>query len=714
MNPLRIFNSAPGEKKFFLSFGVFFLGVLASYAVFAQSPVPAQEGGGAGGLTAAGIRFPVPELGNCKNKEDCRTYCNEPAHMPACIAFSENHGLVNKEEAVLAKKFANRILAGNGPGGCTSPESCKNFCGTVKNIGECLAFAEKQGIQGEHFEEAKKLKTYLESGGSLPGGCTSRESCESYCRDFSHAEECFAFAEKAKIAPASAPGQIGRGEPGPRPEEIRKFLELAKRNETPGGCTSKESCESYCRDEKYFNECIAFGERAGFIPKEDAALLKGTGGKGPGGCDSEEACYSYCNEPAHQQECVAFAEEHRVISPDGVKEVKNAWIRLRQGFENAPQEVAECLKASVGENIIQDIQSGKLVPGPAIGDRVKACFEKFGDHPNPQRPFQNVPPEIAGCLKDKFGTDFDAVRTGKKELTPESADVFRVCFETQRLFAGEDERLPATPPVDRVREFLRSAPSSVLACLKEKFGTDFSAESPEKFLRLPEAGGRMKDCFDEFRLRQSIPVPEKPQALPMPPLTGLGNISPALLECLKENMNPEVLSNIMRGAQAPPEFTELVKKCALQIRNASGTIPQLELPPIQKPACIQVITPARDPASGTCREFPTPCDVPQNWYKVERCYSSQDPSGGGSTGEVVPQPSYMYPTYSAPPATNDVLICSDYESCKRVCTDASNPYFGSVKCTEFRKSLIQPTSQVNFSLFRLLGAIFLPFLGSGR
>lgn len=33
--------------------------------------------------------------------------------------------------------------------------------------------------------------------------------------------------------------------------------------------------------------------------------------------------------------------------------------------------------------------------------------------------------------------------------------------------------------------------------------------------------------------------------------------------------------------------------------------------------CIQVITPARNPATGEIREFPTPCDVPEGWEKVE-------------------------------------------------------------------------------------------------
>jgi len=41
------------------------------------------------------------------------------------------------------------------------------------------------------------------------------------------------------------------------------------------------------------------------------------------------------------------------------------------------------------------------------------------------------------------------------------------------------------------------------------------------------------------------------------------------------------------------------------------------------PVCIQVITPAKDPKTGECRNFPTPCDVPSGWIKVSSCLKNQ-------------------------------------------------------------------------------------------
>src|SRR5262245_49486339 len=39
-------------------------------------------------------------------------------------------------------------------------------------------------------------------------------------------------------------------------------------------------------------------------------------------------------------------------------------------------------------------------------------------------------------------------------------------------------------------------------------------------------------------------------------------------------------------------------------------------PPV---ACIQVLAPARNPLTGECRVFPTPCDIPDGWQRTSSC-----------------------------------------------------------------------------------------------
>ncbi len=54
-----------------------------------------------------------------------------------------------------------------------------------------------------------------------------------------------------------------------------------------------------------------------------------------------------------------------------------------------------------------------------------------------------------------------------------------------------------------------------------------------------------------------------------------------------------------------------VSKCV----NNKCVIPTCAEPEV----CIQVITPAKNPRTGECKEFPTPCDVPTGWEKVSAC-----------------------------------------------------------------------------------------------
>lgn len=51
--------------------------------------------------------------------------------------------------------------------------------------------------------------------------------------------------------------------------------------------------------------------------------------------------------------------------------------------------------------------------------------------------------------------------------------------------------------------------------------------------------------------------------------------------------------------------------------------------------CIQVITPATNDATGECKEYPTPCDVPAGWTKTGSCDVSPQ-SGQTQTQAGIP------------------------------------------------------------------------------
>lgn len=55
------------------------------------------------------------------------------------------------------------------------------------------------------------------------------------------------------------------------------------------------------------------------------------------------------------------------------------------------------------------------------------------------------------------------------------------------------------------------------------------------------------------------------------------------------------------------------------IPNPVSTISPTTQPENGRQFCIQVITPAKNPVTRECREFPTPCDVPDSWEQIPGC-----------------------------------------------------------------------------------------------
>ncbi len=580
-------------------------GGFASYAIFAHAQtltLPGQPTDEA--VAASGITFPVAELGNCGSKDTCRTYCNDPAHMDACIAFARDHGLMNQEEAERATSFKRKLAEGSGPGGCTTPSECETFCRDIANINTCIAFAEQHGLKDRHVEESKKIQAYLQSGGKMPGGCTNQQTCEVYCGDFSHAEECFNFAKRAGIG-QGGPDERGdalgedRFRRGPPPEQFQKFLELAKNGETPGGCASKDACERYCQEPGRRDECVAFGVKAGFIKPEEVERIKSIGVQGgPGGCNSPESCGAYCNDPVNQEACFTFAEEHGLIPPEELKRAKEGFVRLREGLSHAPPEVAACLKSVLGPTVLDDIQAGKLVPGPEIGDRVRGCFEKFGQRGDPGEVFQKAPPQVLACLEEKLGDDFEQVRSGAVQPTPEMADTFRVCFEQVRLIGPPVEGVlrgeggPGGASPRGMQDFLRTAPPGIAKCLREKLGERFDKLQSGELQPGPELVETMRSCFQEFRPDEHRFEGERGEGVPGG--FGIGalrapfdNLPPQVLECVRSLVSEEVLEKAKSGGQLPAEFDEKMRVCFEKFRGASGA-ELLRLPGAPQPGPVGI------------------------------------------------------------------------------------------------------------------------------
>ena len=421
------------------------------------------------------IKYPISELGDCQNKSACEQYCGISSNYLACANFGEKNNLISKEDAARAKEFVN-VLKGQGPGGCKDEDTCKNYCNSMSNINECVSFAEKHNLApADQLNEAKQVAKALKEGATLPGNCKDKAACDNYCKSPGHIDECLAFAEKAGfVSPQEA-------------AEAKKVLPLIKRGEAPGQCKTKSECQIYCNDENHTLECVDFFEKAGFTSKEDAAMARKTGGKGPGGCKSKESCDSYCNIKENQKECFNFAKDKDLIPADKIKEIKGGIGRIRSGLDQMPSEAISCLKNSLGEGIIGEIQSGNFMPGPDTSDIIKKCFDKVLPQLQEklQQGLRQATPETLTCLKSGLGEDgFVKIQSGETP-TPEDGDVLKKCFDSMK-----------TEGLKQIKEGLSKMPPEMRSCIVKKIGVDTvnKIESGQDVAIGPEISRAIQNC----------------------------------------------------------------------------------------------------------------------------------------------------------------------------------------------------------------------------
>lgn len=372
------------------------------------------------------IQYPVSQLGNCNNETECRNYCDKPENTTACLSFAEQNNLMPKEEIEMAKKFS---AAGNkGPGGCTGKDSCEVYCNDISHIDACVSFAEKNDLMHpDELREAKKVRDAIHRG-IKPPACSSKKSCDNYCEDSNHMEECFTFASEAGLMDDKEKGEaqkmlqaIKRGvkpppchgkqacedychQPdnmevcmnfaieagfmdGQERDDAQKMLSAVKKGVKPPNCRGKEECDSYCQSDEHFEECTNFAEAAGFMGSKDAEMARKTRGKGPGECKGKEECESFCNNPANQDVCFKFAEDNGMIPKEELEKMREGMNRMReQGQERMPSSDNGLRRPLNVPEGIKSAEDCAKYDGDWTGDHcdfgIKECIRQGGSWDN--------------------------------------------------------------------------------------------------------------------------------------------------------------------------------------------------------------------------------------------------------------------------------------------------------------------------------------------
>lgn len=331
------------------------------------------------------------------------------------LSFFAVYAQTNSDDSRAAPKVIYPVIE---LGSCKDKTECFAYCELALNGKQCLAFAKKYQLLPE--EEIRVAEKVLGMKGG-PGGCNSKDSCEDYCDDVANIEVCIAFAEEnglmkgrelEEAKKVRAMIQDGKKLPGdcrnknacenycqntehmeeclafaeesgflPREEleQAKKFMPLMKSGETPGGCKSKDKCEAYCESDEHFDECISFAEKHGMIPEEERKNIeafKKAGGKGPGGCKGRQ-CQAFCEQPDNQQTCFEWAKENGMLKEDDLRRMEEGRKQIEKVLEEAPPEVTACLEEALGSGGLEKMRSGGFLGGEAAGDKMSACFEGF-------------------------------------------------------------------------------------------------------------------------------------------------------------------------------------------------------------------------------------------------------------------------------------------------------------------------------------------------
>lgn len=398
-------------------------GIAISGAILAgtNAEVHAQTATSTGAL--ANVQYPIASLGNCSSQEACKQYCDDSAHASACLAFAKTHGLMTEKEVNIAEELAQGSL--QGPGGCTSLGSCQTYCSNIDHINECLAFAEKTGITPPGgFEQAKKIQTAI-ANGVKPPACTDKEECDQYCSQPAHMKECITFAQAAGILQ------------GQELQNAEKTLTAIDKGVTPPPCQGGDSCNAYCNaSADHMQQCVAFAQAAGLMTPQEVQQSQGAikalqAGVAPPACQGQQQCDEYCAEPAHVAECTNFAVAAGFMTQSQADQAQKTGGKgpggcvgqdACQAFCNDPHNQQTCFQFAKDNNLISPEDLQKMQQGEQ----------------QMQQALAQASPDTLSCLEKALGSDtLDKLKNGQMMADQSVGQEMQQCFQLMHPPQGQ-------------------------------------------------------------------------------------------------------------------------------------------------------------------------------------------------------------------------------------------------------------------------------------
>lgn len=362
---------------------------------------------------AADIQYPVKELGNCQDEADCKLYCDKSENVESCLSFAKKNNLMSEQEINIAEKFI--AAQDSAPGGCQTKDACETYCNDISHIDECISFAEKNNLlTTQELAEAKMVQSAIAKG-VKPPPCGNKKNCDAYCEDPSHMEECITFGATAGFIQ------------GKELEDAQKMLQAVKKGVKPPPCKGKDACDAYCSQPDNMEVCMTFAIEAGLMPEQEKAdaqkmLQALKQGVKPPPCKGKDACDIYCAQDEHFDECMNFAMAAGMMSEENAVMAKKTRGKgpgdckgkeACEAFCNNPDNQETCFNFAKDNGLIPAEDLRKMEEGKT---QMKNALE-------------TSPPEVIDCLTSLFGTDLvEKLKAGTAMPSKEMGDKMGECF----------------------------------------------------------------------------------------------------------------------------------------------------------------------------------------------------------------------------------------------------------------------------------------------
>jgi len=316
---------------------------------------------------------------------------------------------------------------------------------------------------------------------------------------------------------------------------------------------------------------------------------------------------------------------------------------LKKTFPGINQEVIE----SSAENIMRKLS---YLKNP---ERLEALKNKLEEKEDVKEMLRTVKPDFFEKIREyRKNIEQKISPETVKERIEKAKDVLRgLKEEVDKLDADTQDYLRKNSSyfslIKRVQEHILAAESALeQGKTQEAFGQSVSALNiAVKAKEIVERAKERRSVEEKRRERIKSRIEEIKRKYPDAVKESIQDLLPQnVLECPLLNVFPDregcpggkwVIKKDWRGC---PKYVCLREKgeegVEKEIRGNKGF--EQEKKGLQKQnmidgegikereqVCVQVITPALSP-EGICKEFPTPCDVPLGWRKVDKCENQEE------------------------------------------------------------------------------------------